>query len=138
MTLRYREWTHPAHSLTHGEIEAWRIYCKHRASKGLPPLCYGLYKVAAMTGRQANDIAFKSGLRRGMKPPNRKRPDWCSATTWDSWMTYRRKYNDSVTLLDYIAGRFGVKAGKVQHNSATLQRSPSEIIAKFRKMGLAK
>lgn len=138
MTLRYREWTHPAQNLTHAEIEAWRIYCKHRASKGLPPLCYGLYKVAAMTGRQANDIAFKSGLRRGMKPPNRKRPDWCSATTWDSWMTYRRKYNDSVTLLDYIAGRFGVKAGKVQHNSATLQRSPSEIIAKFRKMGLAK
>ncbi len=134
MALRYREWTHPNANLSHGEAEAWRIYCKHRAQKGLPPLCYGLYKVAAMTGRQANDIAFKSGLRRGVTPPNRKRPEWCSTTTWDSWMTYRRKYNDSVTLLDWIAGRFGVKAGNSRHNFATLQRSPAEIVAKIKRM----
>ncbi len=49
-------------------------------------------------------------------------------------MTYWRKYNDSVTLLDYIAGRFGVKAGNSRHNFATLQRSPAEIVAKIKRM----
>lgn len=131
MTLRYREWTHPSHNLTRGEVEAWRVYCRHRMAKGLPPLCYGLYRVAAMTGRQANDIAFKSGLQRGKTPTNRKRPEWCSPTDWDSWMTYRRRYNDSVTLADWMAGRFGMRAGKVTHNNATLQRPAAMIVAKI-------
>lgn len=138
MTLRYKEWTHPAHNLTHGEVEAWRVYCKHRMSKGLQPICFGLYKYEAMIGRQRNDIALRAGLRAGVSPPNRKRPEWCSDTAWDSWNAYRRKYNDSVTLLDWMAGRFGVRAGNVRHNNAVMTRTPAEIVAKFRRMGLAK
>lgn len=138
MTLRYRDWTHPNHNLTHGEIEAWRVYCKHRIAKGRAPICYGLYRVEAALGRQAADLVFRSGLQRGKTPVNRKRPEWCSETAWDSWNAYRRRYNDGVTLMDWIAGRFGVKAGKARHNNATLTRSPAEIVGKFRKMGLAK
>lgn len=130
MTLRYREWTHPAHNLTRGEVEAWRMYCSHRIKRGLQPLCYGLYKYEAALGRQSRDIAFRAS-QRGRTAANRKRPEWCSATTWDSWNAYRRKYCGSVTLMDYVAGRFGVKAGKVTHGSSTLERPAKYIIAKI-------
>jgi hypothetical protein len=137
MTLRYKEWSHPAHNLTRSDVEAWRMYCSHRAKKGLPPVCYGVYKYLAAIGRQARDIAFRAS-QKGKMATNRKRPEWCSATTWDSWNAYRRKYNSGVTLEDWLAGRYGVKSGKTWNRSSALQRSPAEILAKFRRMGYAK
>lgn len=134
MILRAREWIHPDHDLSRNDVEAWRVYNSKRVHKGLPVLCFGLYKVAALQGSQRADAAIRSGTQRGRTPWNRTRPAWCSETQWDSWMAYRRKYNDSVTLADWLAKRFGLRIGKVRHNSAALQRSPAEIAAKINAM----
>lgn len=134
MKLRVREWIHPDHALSKNDIEAWRIYNSKRVRNGLPALCYGLYKVAALQGCQMARLVLRSGTQRGRTPWNRARPEWCSEKTWDSWMAYRRRYNDSVTLADWMAKRFGVRIGKVRHNFSTLQRSPAEIAAKINAM----
>lgn len=125
---------HPATPMTRNEREAMRIFNKERIRKRLQPMCYGLYKVAALIGRQEILARMKSGEIREdtSRRKNRKRPKWCNKTTWESWMNFRRKRCASTTLKQYIEWKNGgpdPRKHMAPHKSTTLQRSPQEIVA---------
>ena len=49
--------------------------------------------------------------------------------TWDSWMAYRRRYNDSATLADWMAKRFGVR---IRQGAAQFLDTPAFALPRSR------
>ena len=125
---------------TRNQREAYRMWCLKQERLGKPVVCWGLYRwlaPQAIVRRQRELVEWRTGR----KSENRIRPDWCSAVMWQSFRTYQSRYRAGITIDEYRTWREtgvmpGAKYLTTKKTSAVLERSPSEILAKFARLGL--
>ena len=134
MKLRVREWIHPDHALSKTTLKRGGSTTRSASGTGSCAVLRPIQGRGAARLPDGEALVLRSGTQRGRTPWNARVPSGAPKKTWDSWMAYRRRYNDSVTPADWMAKRFGVRIGKVRHNFSTLQRSPAEIAAKINAM----
>lgn len=95
---------HPALFVGRSERKAFAVWLGSRRKRGLPPVCYGLWKWLAPIGQARGLAAIRAQSKEAAAisaANNRKRPTWCSNVLWRRWKEYRRKVCGDIPLEVY-------------------------------------
>lgn len=131
---------HMRRMLTRNQREAYRMFCTKQARRGLPVVCWGMYRWLAPQNTEARRREFLA-WRKATPPEHRVRPVWCSRTMWDSFRKFQREVRADMTIEEYRDRRMGALEKPTKYISrprvgSVLERSPEEILAKFARLGL--
>lgn len=131
---------HMRRILTRNQREAYRMFCLKRKRRGLPLVCWGIYRWIAPQNTAAHRREFVE-WRTGKPSEHRKRPLWCSRVMWDLFRKFQREVRADITIEEYRDRRMGAAEKPTRYISrprvgSVLERSPEEILAKFARLGL--